>query len=383
MGGEASERKVAQGTVTRPDRDFEQSQKLETLGMLACGVAHDFNNLLVAILGNAGLVLQDLDAESRARPQVEEIKRAAIRAAELTEQVLVYAGRGREPVQVMDLNLAIGEMAGLLRVSIPQTTELSLELSADPAPVEADPSQIRQVLMNLILNAAQSLPDQRGSVRIATSCEADQVLLEVRDTGSGMSASTQAKIFEAFFTTRSKGSGLGLAAVKRIVERHGGSIKVRSKVGEGSCFSIQLTQSSKALSAANCDKSVAREYHGHGQVLLIEAEESIRRLVSTCLAGYGFEVETMSNPTQLSRACKNLHGDLRLVILDLGRNAKASKDALSTIRQLQPDLPVMISTGLGRGEAQEIDDMIFNGYLAKPYSPEQLLAAVKKTLRED
>ncbi|MHC5063222.1 MAG: sensor histidine kinase [Planctomycetota bacterium] len=383
MGGQASERELARGDDKNPARDIEHGQKLETLGMLACGVAHDFNNLLVAILGNAGLALQDLEECSNARPQVEEIKRAAVRAAELTEQVLIYAGRGKEPAQVMELNLAIREMTELLRVSIPQTTVLELDLCAEDLPLEAVPGQIRQVLMNLILNAAQSLPDQRGEIRIATASQGGQASLEVSDTGSGVSASTQSKIFDPFFTTRSKGSGLGLAAVKRIIERHGGKISVRSQLGEGTRFSIRLACSSRPYLAADAQDEVQTEYRGHGQVLIVDPDDSARQLLSTCLTRLGFDVEEISDPGRVSRTCRQLNGDLRLAILDLGKNTKAGEEALRAIRKINPDLPVMISSGLGRGEAQGIEGQIFNAFLSKPYSPEQLLEAVKTALEDD
>lgn len=382
MGGEARQRESVRNEIGAPAATFERDQKLQTLGMLACGIAHDFNNLLVVILGNAGLALLDLESDARARPQVEEIKRAATRAAELTEQVLAYSGRGSSPLEVIDCNALIEEMSCLLRVSIAKTTELELQLADNLPHIEADPCQLRQVLMNLILNAAQALPDQRGTIHIESSASNKRVVLAVRDNGVGMDATTLAKIFDPYFTTRKGGSGLGLAAVKRIIDRHGAKIAVKSTPGKGSNFVLSFASTDKTMAQIEPSCDDLSDYRGHGEILVIDDEPGVRRMVEQSLQRFGFRVHAEADPRVTLNFCRQAGNDLRMVILDLSMPEKTGEETLRALRREMPDLPVLLSSGLGEGSVQNIEGVVFNGFLAKPYTPEQLLAAVRRVLPE-
>ena len=254
VSSDISERKRAEEERRKLEASLQNAQKLESLGVLAGGIAHDFNNLLEAILGSADLALMDIAPDARHREWVEKIKLAAGRASELTNQMLAYAGQGTHGAEPLDLNVIVAEMQSLLEVSISKKVVLSHERGAEIALLNADASQMRQVVMNLIMNASEAIGDESGSVTIRVSavdldeeivsrmhvgedlCAGRYVSLEVTDTGCGMDAETRSKLFDPFFTTKFAGRGLGLASVLGIVRAHRGAIEVRSEVDEGSTF---------------------------------------------------------------------------------------------------------------------------------------------------
>jgi PAS domain S-box-containing protein len=235
------------------EQRVRESMKRESLSVLAGGMAHDFNNLLVSIIGNASLLIEDQPPGSPARESLSDILRASEKAADLTRQMLAYSGQGRFLIQPVNLSSEVRESSDLLRASIPANVRLEFDLSGQTLPVEADPGQIRQLILNLVVNGAEAIGDKPGVVRIGTRVETidehtglpnlkagTYVCLEVTDTGSGMDGSTVTRIFDPFFTTKFTGRGLGLAAVSGIVRSHGGSIDVQSKLGDGSTFRVFL-----------------------------------------------------------------------------------------------------------------------------------------------
>src|SRR5581483_2024724 len=247
-----TERKLEEERQRAFERKLQETQKLESLGVLAGGIAHDFNNLLVSILGNVGLVLVDLESDSPVREPVEQIKIAAQRAADLSRQMLAYSGKGRFVMQRINLNSVITEITQLLQVSISKNASLKFNLAPNLPPIEGDVTQIRQVLMNLIVNASDAIGDKQGIISLTTGTvqadhdylagsfmapdlpEGQYAYVQVTDDGSGMDKETQQKIFDPFFTTKFTGRGLGLAAVLGIVRGHNGAIKVYSEPGQGS-----------------------------------------------------------------------------------------------------------------------------------------------------
>jgi two-component system, cell cycle sensor histidine kinase and response regulator CckA len=251
-----TERRRVEETRRTLEAQVQHAQKLESLGILAGGVAHDFNNLLVGMLGNASLALEDLPAGTAARRTVERVVTAAQRAAELTKQMLAYSGKGRFEVEAVNLSELVSEMAHLLEASISKAVTLMYEFSNDVPPIQADATQLRQVVMNLIINASEAIGEHAGVVTIRTgtmrpdrsylgcTClgadlpEGEYVFVEVCDTGCGMDEPTRSKIFEPFFTTKFTGRGLGLAAVLGIVRGHRGAIHIRSTLGRGSEFRV-------------------------------------------------------------------------------------------------------------------------------------------------
>ncbi len=235
------------------EANLAESQRLESLGVLAGGIAHDFNNLLVAILGNAELASLHIGPSSAARAQLDNIRAAAQRAADLTSQMLACAGKGRFVVQRLSLNDLVTEIAGLLQLSVPRQAQLICELAPGLPAVDGDGTQLGQVVMNLLKNACDALVDGRGSIAIRTGLVehpsgepgGPRVFLQVSDTGVGMDDKTRARIFEPFFTTKFTGRGLGLAAVQGIIRSHGGTVEVRSAPGEGTTFRVTLPVASR------------------------------------------------------------------------------------------------------------------------------------------
>ncbi|MBC8164053.1 MAG: PAS domain-containing protein, partial [Roseiflexaceae bacterium] len=240
------------------DRRLFHTQKLESLGVLAGGIAHDFNNLLTVVLGNATLALLELPDAAPARLSLQSIEHAARHAADLTRQMLAYSGKGQFFVQQIDLNAVVTDMTPLLRAGMAKTAVLQLQLAPSLPAIEADVAQVRQIVMNLVVNAAEALGEQPGlitvrtDVRLVSREELSQatvvndlpagryIVLAVRDTGSGIDAEAQASIFEPFYTTKAPGRGLGLAAVQGIVRGHGGALSACSTLGQGSTFTVML-----------------------------------------------------------------------------------------------------------------------------------------------
>jgi signal transduction histidine kinase len=228
------------------EEHLRETQKLESLGILAGGIAHDFNNLLVGIVGNASLAQEILPGLSPVRPLLEEVVRAGERAANLTQQMLAYAGKGRVAMECVHPNALITEIASLVRSSISKKVGLRFDLDASIPTIHADLGQMQQVIMNLMINGAEAIGDEdEGTVTVRTTLlrDQEQICIEVEDTGRGMNEATKARIFDPFFTTKFTGRGLGLAAVQGIVRRHDGSITVDSVPGRGTTFRVCLPAS--------------------------------------------------------------------------------------------------------------------------------------------
>ena len=378
----------------RSEEQMRNAQKLESLGVLAGGIAHDFNNLLVGVLGNAGLALLELPEDSSARQPIRDIEISAQRAAELTRQMLAYAGRGRFRVEPVDLSSVVEEMSQLLRRVISRRTQLSLRLARQVPSVVADVTQLRQVVMNLITNASDALDDAAGTVTLETgTVNADRamlastylneelppgsyVYLEVSDTGSGMDPATSARIFEPFFTTKFTGRGLGLAAVLGIVRGHKGAISVRSTPGEGTTFRVLLPASTGTAGATDAPTGSVLS-RGAGLVLLVDDEEAVRGLARRVLERGGYQVlEAKSGEDALS-ALADHRNSVCAVVLDLTMPGLGGEATLQKIREQNPGLPVIVSSGYVPEEEGALAGVPF---LAKPYRPSDLVDAVKKAI---
>lgn len=235
-----SDRKAAEETLQKQEQHLQEAQKLDSLGVLAGGIAHDFNNLLTPILGYAGLAANEVPADSPVQGYLERIEAAARRAAQLCQQMLAYAGQGQYIIGPVDLSALVEEMISLAQVSLPPAARVELSLDPDLVPIQADATQLRQVVMNLILNAGEALVDGQGEIRIRTMQCDGHVCLSVEDSGCGMTPQTQARIFEPFFTTKFTGRGLGLPAVLGIVRRHVGRLEIDSSAGRGTTFRVYL-----------------------------------------------------------------------------------------------------------------------------------------------
>jgi PAS domain S-box-containing protein len=297
LARDITERKRSEERRKLMERHIQETQNLESLGVLAGGIAHDFNNLLVGVLSNAEL-LQLALGRSQAEPQLLErvagIKNAAVHASELTNQMLAYSGRGHFDVRPLSLSTVVREMDHLLSASLSKKARVELHLEPDLPAVEADVAQMRQVIMNLLINASDSLGDGTGVLRVRTGRETlaasegkhygpeplrpgHYVRLEVADDGCGMSDATLARLFEAFFTTKFAGRGLGLSAVQGIVRGHGGGIVVKSSLGHGTTVQVLLPQSTRpALQVESPSSNPPGEWVGSGLVLLVEDDARVR-----------------------------------------------------------------------------------------------------------
>jgi nitrogen-specific signal transduction histidine kinase/CheY-like chemotaxis protein len=379
---------------------LRQAQKLESIGVLAGGIAHDFNNLLTGIMGNASLALRTLpgDGAARAHPLLQDVIRASERAADLTQQLLAYAGKGRFFIQQVDLPALVREISGLVRTSIPKKVALQLHTGACP-PVEADASQLQQVVMNLVINGAEAIGDAPGVVTVTTGarrCTAaelrrrfpgadlpagEYVQLEVRDTGSGMDAATRARIFDPFFTTKFTGRGLGLAAVLGIVRGHRGAIAVESATGQGTTFTVVLPAAEALAPAAPAPVDAAVEPTGAGDVLVVDDEEVVRRLAQSALEEYGYGVVVAGHGLEAVDLVRRAPDRFRAVLLDMTMPVMNGEEAIGHLQRLRPDLPVIVSSGYGEVEAlRRFEGARVAGFLQKPYTARQLADAVRAAL---
>ena len=306
------------------------AQKLESLGVLAGGIAHDFNNILVGVLGNADLGLAELPPASPTRVWLERIKVAARGAADLCREMLAYSGKGRFVIERIDLNELAREMHPLLQASISKTTRLRLELAPGLFAIEADVTQIRQVILNLITNASEALEEGSGEIVLATRAgecdrtyldtaaldeqlpEGDYVSLEVSDSGCGMDHETRDKMFDPFFTTKFSGRGLGLAAVQGIVRGHRGTLRVDSEPGKGTTFEILLPLVDGPAEVDSSRDSGAAPWTGSGTVLLVDDEEVVRTVGGEMLRRLGFSVLTAKEG---SEAVRLFHGRRAAAVL--------------------------------------------------------------------
>jgi PAS domain S-box-containing protein len=383
----------------RAEQALAYAQKLESLGVLAGGIAHDFNNLLVGVMGNAGLALREMSVSSAARRYILDIEMASQRAADLTRQMLAYSGKGQLSVQTFDLSQAVEEITRLLEAAIPRNVILKFDLARDLPAVEADSVQIRQVAMNLILNAAEAIGEASGIVTVATGAvEADSeylatsflqerpveglyVFLEVSDTGCGMDSATREKIFDPFFTTKFTGRGLGLAAVLGIVRAHQGSIKVYSEPGRGSTFKVLLPASAQLFIETVPAVPAQNAWRGEGTVLVVDDEPTVRAVAKRVLEQQGFSVLTAADGEEGLALFKQRQAEIALVLLDMTMPKLSGEEAYREMRRVQPDVCVVLSSGYNEHDATtRFSGKGLAGFLQKPYSPSELLSKVRGVL---
>ena len=376
-----------------------EAQKMESVAMLAGGIAHDFNNLLVGIIGNASLAADLLAPGHPAGSLLQDVLEAGERAAHLTREMLAYSGKGRfviEPVVLSDL---VREVVALVRSSVPNPVTLRLDLQPDLPPIQADLAQIQQVVMNLVINAAEAIGDRTGLITVRTRVlgaagqplgrewesseprEGPQVLLDVRDTGCGMDEATRARIFDPFFTTKFTGRGLGLAAVSGIVRGHKGALRVESAPGKGSSFAI-LFPASVAISAPAAKATREPRYpRGHGRVLLVDDESSVRQMAAHALEHMGYTVVPSESGAAAVEALTADSGGFDLVVLDLSMPGMSGQETLARLRRIKPDLPVVMSSGYSEAECLKLlADQPISGFLPKPYTAAALGRTVKTAI---
>jgi nitrogen-specific signal transduction histidine kinase len=395
-----TERKQAEEALAR-------AQKTESLGVMAGGVAHDFNNLLVAMLGQTSLALAKLPPESAAREPIEKAVRAAHRAADLTRQLLAYSGRGHFSVQPLRLNALIGENLGLLEVAIPKHVRLDAELADSLPMIRADAGQMQQVLMNLIINAAEAIGTRPGAVTIRTSVgdvtptdrhtwhqageplpAGPYVVLQVSDDGCGMDAETLARIFDPFFSTKFTGRGLGLAAVLGIVSGHHGGLRVESTPGAGTTFQLAFPVPTPdqagpvpALPAPPAGVPAGRT---SALILLIDDEEPVREAVTDILDLQGVRVLAAADGQAGLALYREHRAAIRLVLLDLSMPGMSGEETFRQLRALDPEVRIILSSGYDKSEVSaRFAGQAPTGFVQKPYSVDDLTAAMRQHLEAD
>jgi len=364
-------------------------QKLESIGVLAGGIAHDFNNLLHVVLGNADLARLHLPAASPAGEHIDEVIRATQRAAELTQQLLAYSGRGAVETRHLRLSDEVRDMGTLLRTAISKQAALVWDLAPDLPAISADPTQVRQIVMNLITNASDALGEAPGSITLRTGHAEDPraapgphefVFLEVSDSGCGMDTGTLQRIFDPFFSTKFSGRGLGLAAVMGIVESHHGHIRIRTAPGEGTTFRILFPAVAAPPDDAAPRRSPGAEWRGRGTVLLAEDEDGVREVVGRMLERMGFRVLPAEDGVTALEELDRSERAVTAVLLDVSMPRMGGGEALRRIRERRPDLPVILMSGYTE---QEVASKLLDptngatGFLQKPFLPEDLASALR------
>ena len=365
---------------------LQETQKLESLGILAGGIAHDFNNLLTTILGNASLVHEALAHDAKLLPLVGQIEQASQHAAELCQQMLAYSGRSSFVTRRADLNVLVAETVGLLKASLNKKIAFELHL-ADALPgVRCDVAQIRQIILNLIINAGDSIGDAEGRILLRTRSlvgspelfEGARVVPEVpggpfvefsvEDTGGGMCTETLARIFDPFFTTKFAGRGLGLAAVLGIVRGHRGALGVTSKVGRGSCFTVHFPAVDPAPKSP-APPAVPASSVQKGKALVIDDEEGIRNVTCSMLRRIGYDPETAVDGADGLAKFRDDPERYSLVLVDLTMPKMDGYETLAGLRKLSANVPVFLMSGYDESmAASRVADAAISGFIQKPFS---------------
>jgi PAS domain S-box-containing protein len=382
----------------RLEEQLRQSQKMEATGLLAGGVAHDFNNLLGVVLGATELARRACAAGRPAEPFLDEIAAASKRATELTRKLLAFSRKQVLHTQPLDLREAVEDFLQLLRRVIGEDVELVVRPSPEPLRVNADASQLEQVLLNLCTNARQAMP-AGGRIVLATSrvrfdtlaaarqpwaAEGDWAEVRVVDSGVGMAADTRARMFEPFFTTKSEGTGLGLAMVHGIVHQHRGLLHVDSRLGEGTTvrFFLPLLDDDRPKDASASDAKIGEARGGRETLLVAEDEPALRKLLATTLGELGYDVLPAADGQEATRILESRKDAIALAILDVVMPRLGGVQAYERMRALAPRLKVIFTTGYAPEHAQVSSIARRRGHavLSKPFTLEELARKVRETL---
>jgi two-component system cell cycle sensor histidine kinase/response regulator CckA len=368
--------------VTALKRSYEQhlaSQKLESLGVLAAGVAHDFNNFLGAIVVRAESAQTDIGPGSRAADDLDQIRLTALRAAQIVSQLMTFAGHESAPSEAIDVSRLVNEMLGLLKVSISKNARLRTELAADLPAIHANPAEIRQLLLNLIVNASEALEGRIGFITIntarATLDSADAVRLDVEDTGIGIAPELKSRIFDPFFTTRSAGRGLGLSTVQGVVRRLGGSIEVESTPGRGSRFAVLLPSIAAAPQGEFREIALPPPPAAPAAtVLFVEDEPSMRSAVTKLLRRRNFHVIEAADGVSAVELLRSDPSRIDVVLLDVTLPGMTGREVFDRLRGIKPDVKVVLSTAYSRERTMsEFRERNTSGFIRKPYKTNDLV----------
>jgi PAS domain S-box-containing protein len=392
------DRKAAEAALRSNEEQMRQSQKMEAVGRLAGGIAHDFNNLLTAINGYSDLLLNLVGEENPMRPHLEEIRKAGDRAAALTRQLLAFSRKQVVVPKVIDVNAAVTDMGNLIRRLIGENIDLKVSLDPAAGRLKADPSLVQQVVLNLAINARDAMP-AGGELRIETfptalgrdaagfhlkAAPGPYVAIAVKDNGTGMDDAIKEHLFEPFFSTKEKGkgTGLGLSTVYGIVKQFGGAIRVESRPDKGSAFTVYFPRIEEKVSVA-AEPAVPRENGSKGDetILLVEDEEAVRKLARTILEDKGYTVVTAADGSEALRYFEAHRDGICLLLTDVVMPGMSGRELAEHVLDARPGIRVIFMSGYTEDAA--VQRGIHNArvaFIAKPFSPEGLLLAVRETL---
>ncbi|MBF0224486.1 MAG: response regulator [Desulfobacterales bacterium] len=394
-----SVRKLEEAKRKKAEEKMLQTQKFESLGIMAGGVAHDFNNLLQIMLGFSDLILANAPPNSSINKWTAEIMKAGQRASKLTNSMLAYVGKGKFVFEKMNLSQVTEEMKQLIESSISKKVDLEYNLNTDIPLIKVDPVQIEQIIMNLVINASESLNDNNGKVAIETgSMHASESFLkdtyiddnlssglyayiQVSDTGCGMSKETIEKIFDPFFTTKFTGRGLGLPVMLGIVRIHKGAIEVKSKINEGSIFRVLFPAvEHESTQKEKHDKPIFQKINKK-TILIIDDEESILSLAEEILKENGYEAIIADEAAKGIEILAKNKDKVDIVILDFTMPKMNGCEALKELKQVKNNIKIILSSGYNKDDiAKKIDLQELTGFLHKPYTSEELINELYKAI---
>jgi len=386
------------------ESQFQQAQKLESLGVLAGGIAHDFNNLLMEISGNTSLLLLESDLKTDVRSAISEIDSGAQKAAALTSQMLAYAGKGKFIETIIDFDAMISEMDALLSLSVSKRVRVEYDLSGQINPVQCNPTQLQQVVMNLLINASEASDEAGGQIFVRTGrfsvdsnfsppegssktkapAAGDYVVLEIQDTGPGMSEEVMNRCFEPFFSTKFTGRGLGLSAVLGIVEAHGGAISLTSEEGEGTNFTIYLPISEDDVVHVTDYQRDPEDLSGQGKILVIDDDTTVIRIVTRMLTRVGYDVDSSDSGEAGLRMLAENPKHYDLVMVDMEMPDMNGESVAREIRAKEYPLHVILSSGYTKDVLSSKNaTVLFDAFIQKPYRVQELFETVTKVLNSD
>jgi two-component system cell cycle sensor histidine kinase/response regulator CckA len=394
---EMAERQREEKARRELEAQIQHTQRLESLGVLAGGIAHDFNNLLAVIMGYASLALPEIPESSRARSSLEKVISAVRDAAQLTQQMLAYSGRGKFTIVPINVNQLIDDVTRLVATLISKKADLQLNLTPGLPAIEGDSAQLHQVFINLLTNASDALGECPGMIRVSTGTQnvdegelasvlpdrrlpaGKYVFIEVADTGCGMDETTAARIFDPFFTTKFTGRGLGLAAVQGIVRGHHGTLQVRSEPGQGTTFRVLFPAVERPIANAIMPEEVPEtEWRPEGLVLVVDDEPAIRALACQILEATGATVMTAVDGWDAVRQFEAHSGEIRAVLLDLTMPGLDGGEVFQRLTRTKPDVKVILCSGY---DVQDVNSRLGpykpTGFLRKPYSPSELVRSFR------
>ncbi len=383
------------------ERQVHRAQKMESLGVLTGGIAHDFNNLLMVVLGHAELAQKEISPMSPSRRNLDEIAMAARRASDLSLQMLACSGKAIFTVERVDLRELVEKMAHLLKTAIPKNVILNLKLERGLPPIEADPGRLRQIVMDLLINASEAIGDRDGVITVSVGAtrydkehmqkteQHDElalgryVHLEVTDTGIGMDAEIRSRIFEPFFSTKFPGRGLGLAVVLGTVRAHKGTIKVYSEQGKGTTFRVLFPVLTEEDIVRTPKSPPPADRPRKGTILLVDDEESLLALGTQMLEHLGFTVLTASDGLQAVELYRERGKEIDLVLMDLTMARMEGANAFGELRRLNPNVRVVLASGYTHEEvASRFVGKEIDGVLQKPYTLARLRQSIVGLLPE-